>query len=406
MTNIRRWITTSLFLGLALLGLVFYMGSRAQAPDVAAPQWTRSWELYGQPHAVWLSRYDAVGANAEELEKALKAAKAQGKTPEIVVYSIPLRDMEQSSAGGFTTWDNYMADNRQNAGTIQQYMADGNPAPRIYLEPDTLGHAIQYRRERHDDTISTDLYDRRIRGLRELVKMYQDAGAKVYLDAAHSDWFDYGEADIQAMAGALNAAGMGQADGVVTNVSNRQKVTGAGRTEAHYIGRLLPLLDQPPGGLDVVVDTSRNGGPTKQRHYHLHDRGMLIDNETPDGRLVGSWYEDDREGLMAAPFFGDPMAISILTTKDKYTYNPQTRILSAPPWLDAVGDVQPGPQPSDNPGVPNIHRFRYIKPPDDCDGSLNCPPGLSKSRINAATQDRQPPAERFTAPQWPEENRF
>ena len=49
--------------------------------------------------------------------------------------------------------------------------------------------------------------------------------------------------------------------------------------------------------------------------------------------------------------------------------------------------------PTDQPpaGVAGvIHRLRYIKPPDDCDGALNCPPGASKYAINIDTAVRQP----------------
>jgi len=37
-----------------------------------------------------------------------------------------------------------------------------------------------------------------------------------------------------------------------------------------------------------------------------------------------------------------------------------------------------------------IRHYRYIKPPDDCDGALNCPPGHSKHDINQETAGRQP----------------
>ncbi len=82
-----------------------------------------------------------------------------------------------------------------------------------------------------------------------------------------------------------------------------------------------------------------------------------------------------------------------LLAKEKYTFNAEQSILQAPPWLDAVGDVKLGLPPTDRPpadvaGV--IHRLRYIKPPDDCDGALNCPPGESKHAINADTARRQP----------------
>lgn len=148
----------------------------------------------------------------------------------------------------------------------------------------------------------------------------------------------------------------------------------------------------------MVVDSSRNGGRTHARRYFLAPNGMLIDNETTGGmgpafRVVGHWQHESSGDTMITPFHGRPKSLGRLLAKEKYTFD--SGVLHAPPWLDAVGDVQLGPRPTDNPpaevaGV--IHRFRYIKPPDDCDGALNCPPGDSKHAVNAETARRQPAA--------------
>jgi len=213
----------------------------------------------------------------------------------------------------------------------------------------------------------------------------------VYLDAAHSDWFDYTDEQVGKIAGALNDAGIAFADGLMSNVSNRQKVDSGERNEWHYLGRLLPLLENK--NLDVVVDTSRNGGVTHPRQYWLSPNGDLIDNELSQGRLVGHWKQDSDGQVKLYPFFGKVKALSTLLQKEKYQYNLKTAILTAPKWLDPIGDVKPGPAPTDKLSAEvasRINRLRYIKPPDDCDGAINCPPGFSKSVVNAETLKRQP----------------
>jgi len=78
--------------------------------------------------------------------------------------------------------------------------------------------------------------------------------------------------------------------------------------------------------------------------------------------------------------------------KEKYQWQTDKGLLIALPWLDAVGDVQPGPAPNDQlpanlAGI--IQHYRYIKPPDDSDGALNFPAGASKQTLNAETANRQ-----------------
>jgi hypothetical protein len=382
-----------------LMMLIGWTWSEMPRPArVLAPTWTRSYQLYRQPHAIWLDRYDAVGANIEELTRTLKAAARGKQIPELVVYAIPMRDLGQSSEGGFASYDDYLADNRLSADLIQKFVTATGIHPVIYLEPDSIPLAVQYRRDHNHSPESQQIYSDRIRVIKALIDVYQAAGAQVYLEAGHSGWFDYGDEDVQRIADALNEADIRKADGLATNVSNRQPVLARKPDEyheLHYLRRLLSLLENK--SLDIRVDTSRNGGPSgsfQARQYYLAPDGRLIDNEIASGRLVGVWEPDARRDIWLFPYYGEPKPLKRLTGKEKYTYNAQKRILSAPPWLDAVGDVKPGPSPTDSPPetvAQIIQHYRYIKPPDDCDGSLNCPPGASKSLINAATANRQPP---------------
>lgn len=365
-------------------------------PSLFVPTWTRSFQLYQQPHAVWLSEYDKVGANVPLLTRVLNAAVQAKQIPELVIYAIPLRDLGQSSEGGFSNYDDYLADNRENAKRIERFASETGLHPIVYIEPDSLPLAVQYRLDHHFNTESQQIYADRIRVIKTLISIYQAAGARTYLEAGHSDWFDYADENVQRIADALNDAGIARATGLSTNVSNRQPVTGTAgtRNEFHYLTRLLPLLDN--SHLEVRVDTSRNGGTTTARRYFLASNGQLWDSEWPSGRLVGAWKKmatATSNEVWLQPFFGKPKRLQRLIDKEKYTWDAQHSVLSAPGWLDAVGDVKLGPAPTDTPPISVrsvIQHYRYIKPPDDCDGAINCPPGASKKDTNTETAKRQP----------------
>jgi hypothetical protein len=401
----QRWLLVAMaMLVLAGGSLMWQAVSHGlNTPDMVVPFWTRSYQLYRQPHAVWLSGYEYIGVNLPTLKQTLEAGLAQKKRPEIVVYGIPYRDMGQSSAGGFDTYAMYFADNDRNAAAIKAFMDKGGKAPRVYLEPDAMGHAIQYRKDRDFDAVSEELYRVRVAAMNRLVDQYKAVGALVYLDAAHSDWFDYTDEQVRDMADVLNASGMARAHGVATNISNRQTAAGpAERTEVHYLKRLLPKLNHP--NPDVVMDTSRNGGPTHQRHYWLADNGDMVDNETPSGRWVGRWEKLGTSDKVLKPLFGKAMKVSVLTGLDKFSYDASKHILSAPKWLDPVGDVKLGPPPTDNTGHAEINRYRYIKPPDDCDGALNCPSRIDEHASSNSKHDvwaetaNHPNQQRYTDP--------
>src|SRR6185436_14624397 len=118
-------------------GVALCAENRMTRPDnLLVTDWTRSYELYGQPHAIWLDASERVGANEVRLRETLDRAKAKKQYPEIVVYAIPLRDLGQSSEGGFANYDDYWKDNELNARLVGAFVKATGLAPRIYLEPD------------------------------------------------------------------------------------------------------------------------------------------------------------------------------------------------------------------------------------------------------------------------------
>ena len=217
-----------------------------QPAHLLITDWTPSYKLYGQPHAIWLDASERVGANEARLQETLRKAKAKKQYPEIVVYAIPLRDLGQSSEGGFANYDEYWKDNELNADRIRAFVKETGLAPRIYLEPDALSLSVQYRVDNNNNAESMRIYADRINIFRKLIPLYRGAGALVYLEAGHSGWFDYADENVDRIATALNEAGIDQAHGLATNVSNRQPISDGARTPPIGRKKRAPLPSAPP----------------------------------------------------------------------------------------------------------------------------------------------------------------
>ncbi len=145
-------------------------------PDhLLVTDWTQSYELYAQPHAIWLLDSDRVGANEARLRETPDRAKAKKQYPEIVIYAIPLRDLGQSSEGGFANYDDYWQDNVLNARLVEAFVKATGLTPRIYLEPDALSLAVQYRVDHNNDAESMRIYAERIAIFRKIIPLYRRA---------------------------------------------------------------------------------------------------------------------------------------------------------------------------------------------------------------------------------------
>ncbi|MFE4464467.1 glycoside hydrolase family 6 protein [Oerskovia sp. NPDC056781] len=170
-------------------------------------------------------------AEAEALVRDhARAANEAGRTGVVTVYAIPARDCGSFSAGGLTP-EEYPA--------FAQAVADGLRGTRtaVVLEPDAL-----------PDLGACPEQGDRAGLLRQATAALADAGASVYLDAGNSAWVD-----APTMADRLRQAGIDDARGFATNVSNFR----ATADERAYADRLAALL-----GTRYVIDTSRNGlGP-------------------------------------------------------------------------------------------------------------------------------------------------
>ncbi|WP_299036963.1 glycoside hydrolase family 6 protein [uncultured Pseudokineococcus sp.] len=250
--------------GSALAGSTFYLD-----PAGPAPAQVEAWRGEGrdadaadlaplaeQPVATWFSgQQEDPFLAAQELTTAAEAA---GEVPVLVAYNLPDRDCGSYSAGGAADADAWFS----WLGSLAAGLED-RPAV-VVLEPDAVAHALQ--------GCSGESAQERFRMLAAGVDLLQEQeGARVYVDAGHSGWLE----DLDELAAALRASGVGQADGFALNTSNFRTT----EDSLAYGERLSSRL----GGARFVVDTGRNGaGPSGA------PEGSADDWCNPAGRAIGA----------------------------------------------------------------------------------------------------------------------
>jgi endoglucanase len=170
------------------------------------------------------------------VDKYVTAVAAAGATPVMVAYNIPNRDCGQYSSGGAAGEAAYRDWIRRFALGIAR-----RPAI-VVLEPDALGHLSQCGTDAEKQQRVFLLWD-------AVQVLKADPLTRVYIDVGHSRWLSPAVA-----ADRLAQAGVADADGFATNVSNFNPTA----NEVAYGDGISSLL----GGKHFVVDTSRNGlGP-------------------------------------------------------------------------------------------------------------------------------------------------
>lgn len=191
--------------------------------------------ISSQPTAIWLGEWLTAAKAGTTLQKYVAAAKAVGKTLVFVTYAIPHRDCGGLSSGGLTNasyleWNAAIATALAGTGSV------------VLVEPDSLAMLSEAK--------CSSVADTRIPLIKRAVEALVGAGLTVYLDGGNSNWVSE-----TVMAKELTEAGVGEARGFFTNVSNFYRVD----QEREYGDRLASLL----GGKHYVIDVSRNGNGWK-----------------------------------------------------------------------------------------------------------------------------------------------
>ncbi len=180
--------------------------------------------------ATWLGGW----STPLDIQKVMKASKADLAMPIFVVYNIPSRDCGSYSSGGsnnvdsYKTWINMVAQNIKN---------DNVNGVIVVLEPDSLSQL---------DCLSDSMKNDRFSMLNYAVKTLKQSNAYVYLDAGHANWI----APVD-MSDRLQKAGIASADGFSLNVSNFQS-----SDENTVYGKDISAR---VGNKHFIIDSSRNG---------------------------------------------------------------------------------------------------------------------------------------------------
>lgn len=192
-------------------------------------------QISSQPTAIWLGDWETNAQLAKELQEDLTAAKREGTTLVFVTYAIPNRDCGGLSAGGLSATD-YLAWNL----TIAETLAGSHSV--VLVEPDSLAMLTADKCAKERTTRPALIH--------QAVTQLTSAGLTVYLDGGNSNWVKP-----QTMADLLRSAGVAEARGFFTNVSNFYRVD----QERPYADGLSSRL----GGKHFVTDVSRNGNGWK-----------------------------------------------------------------------------------------------------------------------------------------------
>ncbi|BCJ45970.1 glucanase [Actinoplanes ianthinogenes] len=195
-------------------------------------------KIASQPASRWFANFN-LSTIGSEVAGYVGAANAAGQIPVLTAYGIPNRDCGGASAGGAPDLNQYQNWISAIAGSL------GNRTAIVILEPDSI--ALQTCLSSSEITARDNALATATRTLKAA-----NPNAKVYLDAGHSAWNSATE-----QANRLAAAGVANADGFYTNVSN---FNGTSAETAYGRAIINALNGRGITGKHQVVDTSRNGG--------------------------------------------------------------------------------------------------------------------------------------------------
>ncbi len=194
-----------------------------------------------RPTATWIGGW--TGDPTSTVSQLTHEAAARDEVALLVVYNIPGRDCGLHSAGGAAV-DQYL-------GWIDQVAAGvaGGSVTWVILEPDALAQMGD-----------CDGQGDRAALLASAAERLDAAGARVFLDAGHSNW-----RSVEDTAARMHAVGTAHLAGFATNTSNYNALE-AERAWGDAVGSAV--------GLPYVTDTSRNGNGSDGQWCNPRGRGL------------------------------------------------------------------------------------------------------------------------------------
>lgn len=279
-----------------------------QHPDTPATARIRS-TIAEVPSALWLTGTSQAGGTLpDRVNRYVSAAAGADKTPILVAYNLPHRDCSGgASAGGAPNATAYRAWIDQLINGI------GDKPAVVILEPDALADMQCLDKDRRSERL--ELFNYAVSGLKQRAHH-----ADVYLDAGNPGW-----KSPDAMAEALNAAGVKQARGFALNIANFYTLA---QVRSYGDAINARLLSEYTYTKAIAVDTSRNGnGATPGDWCNPTGRRIGMTPQVLSPQLVALWIKlpgnsdgasstkTDCHGGPAAGTFSPELALRLIDGK-------------------------------------------------------------------------------------------
>ncbi|HEY1985359.1 MAG TPA: glycoside hydrolase family 6 protein [Terracidiphilus sp.] len=331
------------------------------------------------PQAVWLTSGTPAQVSAT-VATTLSEANRERALPVFVLYNIPGRDCGSYSAGG-----------AQNTAAYEAWIdavaaAIGARKAMIILEPDALANLPSDCG--YDPTqvnIPQATADRYTQINYAVTKLETGAQTLVYLDAGNSHW-----QAVPNMAARLVQAGVQQAQGFFTNVSNFNLNSYESKYDT-WVSECIAFGNDPEEG------GWRLGHYSYCASQYYSPFGPVDPNNIATWGYTDQWYQANMGTAVAATHFvvdtsrngQGPLNASIygLAPYDQPAGVVQT--LTNGSWCNPPGRGL-GTHPTANTGVPLLDAFVWVKTPGQSDGTCDSAGGARAWDYSIYTQSGWP----------------
>ena len=327
------------------------------------------------PRAVWLTggTPSQVGST---VTTTLRQANAQRALPVLVLYNIPGRDCGSYSAGGAQTTVAYEAWIDAIAAAI------GNQNVLILLEPDALANLPGDCEYDPTGVLTAARYTQINYAVTTLEHGSQTL---VYLDAGNSHWQAVG-----TIAARLAQAGITQAQGFFTNVSNYNLPTYESKYDT-WVSECMAFANDPEQG------GWRLGHYSWCASQYYSPDGPVDPNNIVTWVYTDQWYTANMGAAVPTTHFvidtsrnGQGPLDATLYANAPYNQPPSViQTLSAGNWCNPPGRGL-GTRPTANTGVSLLDAYLWVKTPGQSDGTCDAAGGARAWDYTAYTQTGWP----------------
>ncbi len=333
------------------------------------------------PRAVWLTSGTPAEVSATTTE-TLRQARGQRALPVLVLYNIPGRDCGSYSAGGAQNTAAYESWIDAVAGAI------GDQKAVVLLEPDGLADLpSDCGYDPAQVNIPQATADRYTQISYAVTKLETGPGTLVYIDGGNSHWQAVG-----TIAARLMNAGLTQAQGFFTNVSNFN----LSNYESHYDTWVSECI--------AFANDAEEGG-WRLGHYDWCASQYYSPNGPVDPNNIATWVNTDAwyQGSMgtAVPtmhFVVDtsrngqgPLNAGIYANPPYNQPSSVVQVLTGGSWCNPPGRGL-GTHPTAKTGVPLLDAYLWVKTPGQSDGTCDAQGGARAWDYAAYTQAGWPTA--------------